>query len=167
MRAQLLGLVVLGMVIASGMCHAGGWGQTYAIEVRPAQQAEALMVTDPQIVGSLSFWVGPGSGFSDLLTKPTPERSITNWQAGEASEVSGDLPVFEVRFLLEPRSDPDSYTVLYAPDYKKDQGYIYYPREGTEIVWHGVSESWMFASQRWHTIIGSAISERWKLTDLR
>lgn len=164
MKAQLVGLLILGMAGASTVT-AGGWGQTYAIEIRSPQESESLMVTDTQIVESLSFWVGPGSGFSGLLSKPTPERSITNWQAGKAPDVSDKLTVYEVRFLLKPESDPDIYTVLYAPDWKENTGYIYYPRKSSQIVWHGVSDAWMHASERWHDVMGAAVSQRWQLTD--
>lgn len=161
MRLGLPGLFVCLLMAAPDHLQAGGWGQTFAIEITSPQASEPLVVTDSQVVNSLSFWVGPGTGYSDLLTKPIPERSITNWQRGTATDLSDELPVFEVRFLLGSKANPATYTVLYAPDWQDNKGYIFYSPQSAHIVTHGVSGNWMHASQRWNETIGSALVRPW------
>lgn len=138
---------------------AGAWGRVYAIEIRGNGLCEPLIITDSAIVDDLSFWVGPGTGFSDFMGPVNLDRSIVDWSQGEATKKPSGLANFEVRFLLEPRDSPTTYIVLYEPDPANRSGYIYFTGRGSNIVAHGVTGTWWRASVRWDERVGAAISE--------
>lgn len=139
----------------------GAWGQVFAIEIRGDALAEPLTLTDPTVVEELSFWVGPGTGYSKFMGPVSLDRSIVDWNRGEATDRPTGLETYEVRFLLEPRDDPPVYLVLYEPDPENGSGYIYFPADGSSgIVTHFVEDTWRHASSRWNERVGAEISEQ-------
>jgi hypothetical protein len=138
----------------------GAWGRVFVVEVRGNGLAEPLLITDSAAVQDLSFWVGPGTGFSEFMGPVSLERSIIAWDRGEATDRPSGLQNYEVRFLLEPRDDPPAYVVRYEPNPVNGSGYIYIPASSGHIVTHGVGEAWMYASSRWNERVGAAIAER-------
>lgn len=158
-RATLVLLVAL-VVALQAPAWSGAWGPVFAVEVRGEGLADPLIITDPAVVQELSFWVGPGTGFREFMSSVGLERSIIAWDRGEATERPSGLATYEVRFLLEPRDHPPAYVVLYQPDANNLSGYIYTPASSGRIVWHGVSDTWMYASSRWNERVGAAIAER-------
>jgi hypothetical protein len=90
---------------------AGAWGRTFAIEVHGDTLAKPLVITDSAIVDELSFWVGPGTGYSEFMGLVKLELSIVAWDRGEATDRPTGLDTYEVRFLLEPRADPPAFIV--------------------------------------------------------
>lgn len=158
-RAALVLLVTL-LFAAHIPAWSGGWGRVFAVEVRGDSLAEPLMITDPAVVQELSFWVGPGTDFREFMGPVKLDRSIVDWDRGEAADRPRGLETYEVRFLLEPRDDPPAYVVLYEPDPENASGYIYYPASSGHIVAHGVADTWMYASSRWNERVGAEISEQ-------
>lgn len=138
----------------------GAWGPVFAVEIRGGTLAEPLTITDPSVIEELSFWVGPGTNFREFMGPVSLERSIVDWDRGEATDPPDGLATYEVRFLLEPRDDPPVYLVLYAPDPDNDTGYINAPANSSRIVTHGFSDTWMYASDRWNERVGAAISRQ-------
>lgn len=157
-RATLILLVAL-LFAPHAPAWSGAWGRVFAIEVDGDALAEPLMITSPAVVQELSFWVGPGTGFREFMGPVKLDRSIVDWDRGEATDRPSGLETYEVRFLLEPRDDPPAYVVLYEPDPENGSGYIYYPASSGHIVTHGVADTWMYASSRWNKRVGAAISE--------
>jgi hypothetical protein len=161
MKRLSIGLLLASLVVLQAPAWPGGWGRVYAVEVRGESLAQPLMITDPAIVQELSFWIGPGTNFSEFMGPVNREGSIVDWERGEAADRPGGLETYEVRFLLEPRDDPPVYLVLYEPDPKNGSGYIYYPADGSSgIVTHFVEDTWRYASVRWTERVGAAISEQ-------
>jgi len=158
-RATLVLLVAL-VLAPQAPAWSGGWGRVFVVEVRGNGLAEPLIITDSAVVQDLSFWVGPGTGFSEFMGPVNLERSIIAWDRGAATDRPNVLETYEVRFLLEPRDDPPAYVVRYAPDPANGSGYIYTPASSGHIVAHGVAETWMYASPRWNERVGAAIAER-------
>jgi hypothetical protein len=158
-RATLVLLVAL-VVAPHAPARSGAWGRVFAVEVRGNGLAEPLLITDIAVVQGLSFWVGPGTGFSEFMGPVSLERSIIAWDRGEATDRPNGLEAYEVRFLLEPRDDPPAYIVRYEPEPENGSGYIYTPASSGHIVSHGVAETWMYASAQWNERVGAAISER-------
>jgi hypothetical protein len=158
-RAALILLVAL-LFDPHAPAWSGAWGRVFVVEVRGNALAEPLIITNPVVVQELSFWVGPGTGFSEFMGPVELDRSIVDWDRGEAADPPSELKTYEVRFLLEPRDDPPAYVVLYAPDPENGSGYIYYPASSGHIVTHGVADTWMYASSRWNERVGAAISEQ-------
>ena len=113
---------------------AGGWGPTLAIEVRSVDFDEPLTITERSIVDGLSFWVGPGTGYSEFMGPVAYSKSIVNWDLDEVVTRREVLPLYEVRFLLGSLDDPAAYTVYYEPDRANNAGYIYYPKARFLIV---------------------------------
>ncbi len=139
----------------------GAWGRVFAIEIRGDTLAKPLTITDPTVVHELSFWVGPGTGNRKFMGPVSLDRSIVDWNRGEATNRPTGLETYEVRFLLEPRDDPPVYLVLYEPDPENGSGYIYYPADGSSgIVTHFVEDTWRYASSRWNERVGAEISEQ-------
>jgi hypothetical protein len=132
----------------------------FVVEVRGGRLAEPLIITDSAVVEDLSFWVGPGTGFSEFMGPVSLERSIINWNRGKAIDRPSGLETYEVRFLLEPRDNPPVYIVQYEPDPANDSGYIYTAAASGHIVTHGVADTWMYASPLWNERVGAAISDR-------
>ena len=159
MKQLSLGLLIVCLVILHESAWPGGWGRTFAIEVHGDALAKPLVITDSSTVDGLSFWVGPGTGYSEFMGPVNLELSIVDWDRGEAAKRPKGLASYEVRFLLEPRDDPPAYIVLYEPDPVNNSGYIYYPAKSGSIVAHGVSGTWRYASPRWNDRVGAAISE--------
>ena len=161
MKQLSIGLLVVFLAILQAPAWSGAWGRVFAIEVRGSSLAEPLTITDPAIVQELSFWVGPGTNFSEFMGPVNREGSIVDWERGEATDRPSGLKRYEVRFLLEPRDDPPAYLVLYEPDPENGSGYIFYPAEGSSgIVTHLVEDTWRYASARWNVRVGAAISEQ-------
>lgn len=159
MKRLSLGALLTCLVILCEPAWPGGWGRVIAVEVHGESFATPLVITDPAIVVELSFWVGPGTGNREFLGPVSPERSIVDWDRGEATKRPAGLDRYEVRFLLEPRDQPPVYRVLYEPDPANRSGYIYYTGEGSNIVSHGVSGTWRYGSSRWNDRVGAAIAE--------
>ncbi len=159
MKQLSLCLLLVFLVSPRESAWSGGWGRTFAFEVRGDALAKPLVITEPSTIDGLSFWVGPGTGFSEFMGPVNLELSIVDWDRGEATNRPKGLASYEVRFLLEPRDDPPAYTILYEPDPDNDSGYIYYPAKSSSIVTHGVSGTWRYASPRWNDKVGAAISE--------
>ncbi len=157
MKQLSLSLLLLACAFLHGTTSAGGWGPVFAVEVRGETFATPLVITDPYIIKELSFWVGPGTRYNDFMTQGGQERSIVDWDRGEASSRPEGLTSYEVSFLLGARDNPAKYTVVYEPDHKNGLGYIYYPTETNGIVAHLV-DGWRYASIRWNTRVGSAIA---------
>jgi hypothetical protein len=155
-------LVLLAALLFAPLAPAwsGAWGRVFVVEVRGGGLAEPLLITDPAVVQELSFWVGPGTGFSELMGPVSLERSIITWDRGEATNRPSGLETYEVRFLLEPRDNPPAYVVQYQPHLASGSGYIYTPAASGHIVAHGVADTWMYASPLWNERVGAAISER-------
>jgi hypothetical protein len=161
MKRLSLGLIVVLLAIVQAPALPGAWGRVFAVEVRGDSLAEPLTITDPAIVQELSFWVGPGTNFSEFMGPVNREGSIVDWGRGEATDRPGGLERFDVRFLLEPRDNPPVYLVLYEPDPRNDRGYIFYPAKGgSSIVTHFVEDTWRYASVRWNERVGAAILEQ-------
>jgi hypothetical protein len=158
-RAALVLLVTL-LLAPLAPAWSGAWGRVFVVEVRGNGLAEPLIITDSSVVQDLSFWVGPGTGFSEFMGPVSLERSIITWDRGEATDRPSGLETYEVRFLLEPRDDPPAYVVQYEPDPTNGSGYIYTAASSGHIVTHGVAETWMYASPRWNERVGAAILER-------
>lgn len=136
----------------------GGWGRTFAIEISGEALAQPIVITDPSVVEALSFWVGPGTGYSEFMGPVNHELSIVAWDRGEVSDKPGDLARFQIRFLLEPQDDPPAFIILYEPDPENDSGYIYYPERTNSIVTHFAEGTWRHASAEWNDKIGWAIA---------
>jgi hypothetical protein len=151
-------LLLASLVIAQESAFSGGWGRTFAIEISGASLAEPILVTDPAIVEELSFWVGPGTGFSEFMGPVNHERSIVAWDRGEVTDKPGGLASYKVRFLLEPQNDPPAFTILYEPDPENHSGYIYYPTRTNSIVTHFAEGTWRYASAQWNNKVGEAIA---------
>ena len=162
MKQLSLGLLLVSLVFLHESAWPGGWGRTFTIELHGDAFAKPLAITDPSTVGGLSFWVGPGTGYSDFMGPVNLELSIVDWERGEAAKRPKGLASYEVRFLLEPQDDPSAYIVLYEPDPVNNSGYIYYPAKSNSIVAHGVSGTWRYASPRWNDNVSAAISEHLK-----
>lgn len=158
MKQLSLGFIFVLLFSFHGETWAGAWGPTFAIEVRGDAFAEPIVITDPSIVEELSFWVGPGTGFSEFMGPVNHDRSIVDWEHGEASDRPDGLASYEVRFLLEPRANPPVFTIMYEPDLENDSGYIYYPTGKNSIVTHRVDGTWRYASTQWNDKIGEAIA---------
>lgn len=158
-RATLVLLVTLALALQAP-AWSGAWGRVFAVVVHGGGLAEPLIITDPAVVQDLSFWVGPGTGFSEFMGPVSLERSIIAWDRGEARGRPSGLEIYEVRFLLEPRDDPPAYIVRYQPDAASASGYIYTPAASGHIVTHGVADIWMYASPRWDERVGAAIAQR-------
>ncbi|MEM7281966.1 MAG: hypothetical protein AAF438_10105 [Pseudomonadota bacterium] len=158
---QIWFCVVL-IAMGSTTLWSGGWGPTYAIEIRGGKLDQPLVITDPSTIKALSFWVGPGTDFREFMGPVNNDASIVDWDRGEATERPQGLTNYEVRFLLEPRSDPPTFTVHYEPDSANNSGYIYYPRMLNSIVTHFVDGTWRYASTQWNEKIGSAIASATK-----
>jgi hypothetical protein len=158
-RASLVLLVILGLAPQAPV-WSGAWGRVFAVEVRGNGLAEPLIITDSAVVQELSFWVGPGTGFSEFMGPVSLEHSIIAWDRGEATDRPNGLETYEVRFLLEPRHHPPAYVIRYEPDPANGSGYIYTPASSGRIVTHGIADTWMYASSRWNERVGAAISER-------
>jgi hypothetical protein len=137
---------------------AGGWGPVYAIEVRGDAFSKPLVITEPSIVEELSFWVGPGTGYSEFMGPVNHDLSIVDWERGEVADNPDGLASYEIRFLLEPRDNSPKYTIVYEPDPEGDSGYIYYPTMTNSIVTHFVDGTWRYASTRWNDRVGAAIA---------
>lgn len=159
MKKLSLGLLVVCLVTLHQFTWPGAWGRVFAIEVHGDALAKPLVITDSSTVDGLSFWVGPGTGYSEFMGPVNLELSIVDWDRGEAAKRPKGLASYEVRFLLEPRDDPPAYTILYEPDPDNDSGYIFYPANRNSIVTHGVDGTWRYASLRWNDKVGAAISE--------
>lgn len=136
----------------------GAWGPVYAIEVSGDTFAEPLVITDPSVVEELSFWVGPGTGYSEFMGPVNHDLSIVDWNRGEVVNRPDGLATYEVRFLLEPKDNPPRYTIVYEPDAEGNSGYIYYPEMTNSIVTHLVDGTWRYASTRWNDRVGAAIA---------
>lgn len=160
MKRATLVLLVAVVLAPQAPAWSGAWGRVFAVEIRGAAWAEPLIITGPSVVEDLSFWVGPGTGFSEFMGPVGLERSIIAWELGKAMDRPSGLETYEVRFLLEPRDDPPAYVVLYQPDAANGSGYIYTPASSGHIVTHFVAGTWMYASSRWNERVGEAISER-------
>lgn len=159
-RVTLIFLVLI-LLTLHDSAWSGAWGRVFAVEVRGDALAVPLKITDPAIVQELSFWVGPGTGFSEFMGPVNRESSIVDWERGEATDRPSGLKTYEVRFLLEPRDNPPVYRVLYEPDPEHSSGYIFYPAGGSSgIVTHFVEDTWRYASDRWNERVGAAISEQ-------
>lgn len=159
-RATLISLVALFLSLQDP-AWSGAWGRVFAVEVSGDALAEPLRITDPAIVRELSFWVGPGTGFSEFMGPVNREASIVDWERGEATDRPAGLKTYDVRFLLEPRDNPPVYRVLYEPDPEDGSGYIFYPADGSSgIVTHFVEDTWRYASDRWNERVGAAIAEQ-------
>jgi len=160
MHMKQLTLVLLLAILAlpRESAFSGGWGRTFAIEISGDALAQPIVITDPTIVEALSFWVGPGTGFSEFMGPVNLERSIVAWDRGEATDKPDGLVSYKVRFLLEPQNDPPAFTVLYESDPQSDSGYIYYPTRTNSIVTHSVEGTWKYASAQWNDKVGDAIA---------
>ncbi len=159
MKRTTFGLLLITLIAPHQPAWSGGWGRVFAVEVRSDSFSEPLVISDSAIVDELSFWVGPGTGYREFIGPVSLERSIVDWQRGEATNRPAGLASYEVRFLLEPRADPPVYIVLYQPAPDDREGYIYYTGKGSSIVSHRVSGTWRYASARWNARVGAAISE--------
>lgn len=157
MKRLSLGLLLLCLLTPGDRALSGAWGRVFAIEIRGDGLAEPLVITDSTIVDELSFWVGPGTGYSEFMGPVNHDASIVDWARGEVTGKPDGLASYEVRFLLEPRDDPPSYVVLYEPDPANGSGYIFYTGESDNIVAHGVTGTWRYASSRWNDEVGAAI----------
>lgn len=160
MKPLLIGFVLISLAIFHDVAFGGGWGPTFAIEIHGHDLDAPLTITEPSIVEGLSFWVGPGTGFSEFMGPVAYNKSIVDWDQGEVLEKREALPRYEVRFLLGSRDDPATFTVLYEPDPSNKSGYIYYPRKSSGIVTHGVDGTWRYASARWNDEVGAAIADQ-------
>jgi hypothetical protein len=158
-RAALVLLVTL-LLAPLVPAWSGAWGRVFVVEVRGGGLAEPLIITDSAVVEDLSFWVGPGTGFSEFMGPVSLERSIIAWNRGKTIDRPSGLEAYEVRFLLEPRDNPPAYIVQYEPDPANDSGYIYTAAASGHIVTHGVADTWMYASPLWNERVGAAISDR-------
>lgn len=162
MKRLSLGLLLVYLVTLLEPAWSGAWGRLFAVEVHEESLAKPLVITDSAIVDELTFWVGPGTGFSEFMGPVNLEASIVDWDRGEVTERPDGLATYEVRFLLEPRENPPTYIVLYEPDPANNSGYIYYTGKGDNIVAHGVSGTWRYASHRWNDRVGTAIDDHMK-----
>ena len=138
---------------------AGGWGPTFAIELRGDGFEQPLVITDPSIVKKLSFWVGPGTNMTDFMCPDGAEKSIVDWDAGVVTDRPAGLRRIEVKFRVgwSPESK-DAYFVLYEIEPGGSKGYIYHP--GTNaIVAHVRHGTWRRASDRWNEVIGAIVNK--------
>jgi len=158
-KQPTLVLLLAILVTPQESAFSGGWGRTFAIEISGEALAQPIVLTDPTIVDALSFWVGPGTGFSEFMGPVDHELSIVAWDQGEVTDKPDGLVSYKVRFLLEPQNDPPAFTILYEPDPENDSGYIYYPTRTNSIVTHFVEGTWRYASARWNNKIGEAIAD--------
>ena len=153
MKQARLPLLLLVLAILHEPVWPGGWGRVYAIEISGDSLTEALVITDEYLVESLSFWVGPGTSYREFMGPVRLDRSIVDWDRGEALDHPDGLTRYKVRFLLEPRDDPPAFTVFYEPDFVHGEGYIYYPFTNS-IVTHSSEGTWRYASTRWSQEVG-------------
>jgi hypothetical protein len=158
MKRATLVLLAAFLLAPLGAAWSGAWGRVFVVEVSGSGLAEPLLITDSAVVEDLSFWVGPGTGFSEFMGPVNLERSIIAWDRGEATDRPSGLETYEVRFLLEPRDNPPAYVVLYQPDPANGSGYLYTAAASSHIVTHGVANTWRYASPLWNERVGAAIS---------
>ncbi|MEO1244869.1 MAG: hypothetical protein AAFX56_04210 [Pseudomonadota bacterium] len=158
MQRLSFGLLLVFLLTLCEPAWSGGWGRVFAIEVHGDGFAKPLVITDSEIVDELTFWVGPGTRYRTFMGPVDLEASIVDWDRGEAVDRPEGLASYEVRFLLEPKDNPPAYIVLYEPDPANGSGYIYYTGKGGNIVYHGVSGTWRYASPRWNERVGAKIS---------
>ena len=88
------------LACCSQSAMAGGWGPTFAIELRGDGLAKPLEITDPSILEKLSFWVGPGTNMTDFMRPDGSEKSIVNWDAGVVTDHPAGLQRVEVKFRV-------------------------------------------------------------------
>ncbi|MDZ7768227.1 MAG: hypothetical protein U5K38_03740 [Woeseiaceae bacterium] len=93
-RAALLILLTVLLIAPHVPAWSGAWGRVFAVEIRSDALAEQLRITDPALVQELSFWVGPGTGFSEFMGPVNDERSIVDWERGEATDRPSELKNF-------------------------------------------------------------------------
>ena len=156
-----LSTLIISMFLAycSQFAMAGGWGPTFAIELRGDGLEHPIEITDPSILEKLSFWVGPGTNMRDFMRSDGSEKSIVNWDTGVVTERPSGLQRVEVKFRVgwSPEST-DAFFVLYEMEPGSSTAYIYHPITNA-IVTHVGEGAWRFASDRWNRKIGPIIDK--------
>lgn len=138
---------------------AGGWGPTFAIELRGDGLEQPIVITDPSILEKLSFWVGPGTNMREFMRFDGAEKSIVKWDAGVVAERPAGLQRVEVKFRVgwSPESTA-AFFVFYEMEPGSSSGYIYHP-ETNLIVGHVVEGAWRYPSDRWNEMIDPIIEK--------
>ena len=156
-RSTLIIYMVLACCSQSAM--AGGWGPTFAIELRGDGLEQPIEITDPSILENLSFWVGPGTCMREFMRFDGAEKSIVKWDAGAVTERPAGLQRVEVKFHVgwSPESTA-AFFVFYEMEPGSSTGYIYHPVRNA-IVAHVREGAWRYASDRWNEMIAPIVDE--------
>ena len=156
-----LSTLIISMFLAccSQFAMAGGWGPTFAIELRGDGLEQPIVITDPSILEKLSFWVGPGTNMREFMRSDGSEKSIVNWHAGVVTERPAGLQRVEVKIRVgwSPESTA-AFFVFYEMEPGSTTGYIYHPVRNA-IVAHVREGAWRYASDRWNEMIAPIIDE--------
>ena len=133
------------LAYCSQFAMAGGWGPTFAIELRGDGLEHPIEITDPSILEKLSFWVGPGTNMRDFMRSDGSEKSIVNWDTGVVTERPSGLQRVEVKFRVgwSPESTV-AFFVLYEMEPGSSTAYIYHPITNNAIVAHVDEGAWRY-----------------------
>ena len=147
------------LACCSQFAMAGGWGPTFAIELRGDGLEHPIEITDPSILEKLSFWVGPGTNMREFMRPDGSEKSIANWEAGVVTDRPSGLQRVEVKFRVgwTPESTK-AFFVFYEMEPGSSTAYIYHP-VANDIVAHVREGAWRYASDRWNEMIGPIVDE--------
>ena len=152
-------IISMFLTCCSQFAMAGGWGPTFAIELRGDGLEQPIVITDPSILEKLSFWVGPGTNMREFMRSDGSEKNIVNWHAGVVTERPAGLQRVEVKFRVgwSPES-ADAFFVFYEKEPGSSTAYIYHPITN-KIVAHVGKGAWRYASDRWNEMIGPIVDE--------
>jgi len=165
--APLLLPLLAGVAFLMSSTPASAKGSTVRIEVRGATLATPLDITAPAIVSKFSIWTGPGVGVNGQPTHLDPDHQegmFIDWPKGTVTARPPGLESYEVTFHIgdprPPRTEYQSYVVLYEPERGTQQGYIYLPGYPDEIgqanmsaIAHGVERNWFHSSKAWEELV--------------
>lgn len=160
------------LIIACALIASTAWGKAPTAQIDIASDAmdAPIKITDPDVVGKLHIWNGPGVRVNGKPTHLDPANQkgfFIDWPNG-ATEPPDQALMFDVTFRLGDRnSDPrvwSAYRVTYAFRSGDAGGYVYLPDtdKNVRLIVHGVEGNWFRSSDAWEALIRPIIERERK-----
>jgi hypothetical protein len=141
-------------------------GRTVRITIKGADLKSPIEITDSTILANFNVWTGPGTSSNES------KGLIVDWSQGTISPPPKGLPLYEVFFYADFRSQEEKqvYVVSYEYDPSTRRGYVYLPGKGDKwwrlnvsSIFRSLEGNWFSAWSAWEDVARPLI-EKAKVT---